>query len=79
MREWRYSSILDGCEWSVSRPRPLYPRDRAPDTHCIEELLPGIELRLFCCPVRRLVTVLTKLTALLLLCAVVSYYYYIKI
>jgi hypothetical protein len=26
---------LDGGEWSASRPRPLYPRERAPRTHWI--------------------------------------------
>jgi hypothetical protein len=28
-------SAVDGGEWSVSRPRPLYPAERAPGTHWI--------------------------------------------
>jgi hypothetical protein len=41
LREWRYSSthsltlVLDGGEWSASRPGLLMPRERAPDTHWI--------------------------------------------
>jgi hypothetical protein len=39
--EWRYSptqsltSVLDGGEWSASRPSCLTPRERAPNTHWI--------------------------------------------
>jgi hypothetical protein len=39
--EWKYSSThsltstLDGGEWSVSRPGPFTPRERAPGTHWI--------------------------------------------
>jgi len=46
-------------------PGRFFPGDRAPDTLCIVELLPRVEPRLFCCPARRLVTVVTELTALL--------------
>jgi hypothetical protein len=38
---WMYSSthslisVLDGGEWSASRPGRFTPRERAPGTHCI--------------------------------------------
>jgi hypothetical protein len=40
LREWRYSthsltSVLDGGEWSASRPGRFTPRVRAPGTHWI--------------------------------------------
>jgi len=28
-------SVLDGSEWSASRPDSFTPRERAPGTHCI--------------------------------------------
>jgi len=39
--EWRYSSthsltsVLDGGEWSASRPGRFIPKERVPGTHCI--------------------------------------------
>jgi len=46
-------------------PGPFIPGDRAPGTHNVEELSPGIEARLICCPARHLVIVLIELTAML--------------
>jgi hypothetical protein len=50
LREWRYSSthsltsVLDGGEWSASRPGPLYPQGKSP-WYPLDRRLGGIQNR----------------------------------